>query len=335
MESKKLQKIHNEILQWYELNGRKYLPWRNLSGENAPYGVYVSEIMLQQTQVSTVLGKYYEPFLSEFPTLEALSNSDEERVLRLWRGLGYYSRASNMLKTAKICGKYLPSEPKELLKLPGIGEYSAGAIACFGFRKSVSFVDANIRRVLSRFFALKSPSMKELQKLAQKILNHQNSFDHNQALLDIGAMVCLPIDPKCKMCPLQNWCEGQGDALVYTQKKKITYESLSLNLGVCVFEDKIGLVKSQTSLYRGLYNFPKIVKTTEGGILNFPFLGEFKHSYTRYKLNIKAYLIMDADFLEKEIEFFGLNEFERLPMSKMALKVLDLIKEKEFFRSIV
>lgn len=330
MEAEILDKIHNEILQWYELNGRKNLPWRNLKGENAPYGVYVSEIMLQQTQVATVLDGYYERFLSEFPTLESLSGADEERVLFLWRGLGYYLRARNMLKTAKICQKYLPSSVEELVKLPGIGDYTAGAIACFGFKRAVSFVDGNIKRVLSRFFAMSEPTMGELKTLAQKLLNLQNSFDHNQALLDIGAMVCVPLSPKCPLCPLQNFCKGIENPLAYTQKKKINYEAMDINMGMCISGGKIALIKSSASLYRGLYNFPKIAGDVEAGILTFPFIGSFRHSYTRYRLMVRVYFVSDEGYLEDGVEFFDFSKLAELPMSSMALKVLDLIREKKF-----
>lgn len=330
MEAEILDKIHNEILQWYELNGRKNLPWRNLKGENAPYGVYVSEIMLQQTQVATVLDGYYERFLSEFPTLESLSGADEERVLFLWRGLGYYLRARNMLKTAKICQKYLPSSVEELVKLPGIGDYTAGAIACFGFKRAVSFVDGNIKRVLSRFFAMSEPTMGELKTLAQKLLNLQNSFDHNQALLDIGAMVCVPLSPKCPLCPLQHFCKGIENPLAYTQKKKINYEAMDINMGMCISGGKIALIKSSASLYKGLYNFPKIAGDVEAGILTFPFIGSFRHSYTRYRLMVRVYFVSDEGYLEDGVEFFDFSKLAELPMSSMALKVLDLIREKKF-----
>lgn len=329
MERETLNTIHHEILQWYQANGRKDLPWRNLTGENAPYGVYVSEIMLQQTQVATVLDGYYEQFLVEFPSLEVLSRADEERVLFLWRGLGYYSRARNMLKTAKICQKNLPSSVEELVKLPGIGDYTAGAIACFGFGRAVSFVDANIKRVLSRFFAIAEPTMGELKISAQKILNFQNSFDHNQALLDIGAMVCVPSSPKCVICPLQYFCKGIENPLAYTQKKKMNYEALELNIGVCMDANKIALTKSSVSLYRGLYNFPEIKGEVEGGILTFPLIGTFRHSYTRYRLMVRVYLISDAKCLQEGVEFFDFNKLIELPMSSMALKVLDLIKQKK------
>ncbi|PAF52142.1 A/G-specific adenine glycosylase [Helicobacter sp. 13S00477-4] len=325
MKKEDLKVIHQSILQWYEIYGRKELPWRNLRGENAPYVVYVSEVMLQQTQVTTVLQRYYQPFLDVFPTLEALSLGNEEEILFLWRGLGYYSRAKNMLKTAKICGKSLPSEPKELVKLPGIGEYTAGAIACFGFGKAVGFVDGNIKRVLSRFYALEKPSMKQLQQYSEKILNHQNSFDHNQALLDIGSTICVPLNPKCLICPLEIWCKGKNRPSFYIQKSKIVYENLAFKLGVSINSDKIGLIKSQVHLYKGLYNFPKILIE---GILNFPFIGHIKHSYTHYRLDLEIYCVNGVDSLEEGVEFFSPDELKSLPMNAMTLKILALIEKK-------
>lgn len=324
-----LNLVQIAILQWYQLNGRKELPWRNLEGENAPYGVYVSEIMLQQTQVSRVLKQFYIPFLDAFPTLESLSKASEVEVLYLWRGLGYYSRARNMLKTAQICKKFLPSHTKNLMQLPGIGLYTAGAIACFGFGRAVSFVDGNIKRVLSRFFGIKTPSEKILQELAQSLLNIHNSFNHNQALLDIGALICLPISPKCVVCPLQEWCKGQNDPLSYTQKTKIVYENMILKLGACILKEekniqKIGLVQSSSSLYKGLYNFPKIKEKNQSDH-SFTFIGEFKHSYTRYRLRVLIYLVEDIASLEGEVEFFSLIELKNLPISSMTTKIFNLL----------
>lgn len=326
-----LNLIHATILQWYQLNGRKELPWRNLNGKNAPYGVYVSEIMLQQTQVSRVLKQFYDPFLNTFPTLEALSKANEAEVLYLWRGLGYYSRARNMLKTAQICKKFLPSELKELIKLPGIGVYTAGAIACFGFGRAVSFVDGNIKRVLSRFFGLKNPSAGELKKLAQEFLNLENSFVHNQALLDIGATICMPTSPKCVVCPLKQWCKGRNNPLNYTQKTKIIYENIILNLGICIFKEgkniqKVGLVQSSNALYRGLYNFPKLKNTATHVDLSSALIGELKHSHTRYRLKLLIYLVEAVSGLEEGVEFFSPYDLKNIPISGMTIKILDYIQ---------
>ncbi|MDX5764147.1 hypothetical protein SIK57_19525, partial [Clostridioides difficile] len=157
--------------------------------------------MLQQTQVKSVLERFYFPFLQKFPTLESLANANEDELLKAWQGLGYYTRARNLKKAALECvdkfGAKLPKDVEDLKKLSGIGAYTAGAIACFGYDQKVSFVDGNIRRVLSRLFALENPSMKELEKRAKELLNLNHAFDHNQALLDIGALVCVGKNAKC------------------------------------------------------------------------------------------------------------------------------------------
>ncbi|WP_201460238.1 A/G-specific adenine glycosylase, partial [Campylobacter jejuni] len=243
MQKKELEKLQENLLLWYEKNGRKTLPWRNLQSQNCDeslkhidraYGVYISEIMLQQTQVKSVLERFYFPFLQKFPTLESLANANEDELLKAWQGLGYYTRARNLKKAALECvdkfGAKLPKDVEDLKKLSGIGAYTAGAIACFGYDQKVSFVDGNIRRVLSRLFALENPSMKELEKRAKELLNLNHAFDHNQALLDIGALVCVGKNAKCRICPLYDFCQGKFHTELYPRAKKILYESLNLNL---------------------------------------------------------------------------------------------------------
>lgn len=233
MQKKELEKLQENLLLWYEKNGRKTLPWRNLQSQNCDeslkhidraYGVYISEIMLQQTQVKSVLERFYFPFLQKFPTLESLANANEDELLKAWQGLGYYTRARNLKKAALECvDKFeakLPKEVEDLKKLSGIGAYTAGAIACFGYDQKVSFVDGNIRRVLSRLFALENPSMKELEKRAKELLNLNHAFDHNQALLDIGALVCVSKNAKCGICPLYDFCQGKFHTELYPRAKK-------------------------------------------------------------------------------------------------------------------
>ncbi len=169
--------------------------------------------MSQQTQINTVIERFYSPFLEAFPTLKELANAQLEEVLLLWRGLGYYSRAKNLKKSAEICVKehnsQLPNDYQSLLKLPGIGAYTANAILCFGFRGKSACVDANIKRVLLRLFGL-DPNItaKDLQIKANDFLNLNESFNHNQALIDLGALICSP-KPKCALCPLNPYCLGK------------------------------------------------------------------------------------------------------------------------------
>lgn len=208
-----LRSIVEPLLKWYEKNARK-LPWRD---DPTPYRVWVSEIMLQQTRVEAVK-PYFERFVRELPGIEALAAVPEDRLLKLWEGLGYYSRARNLQKAARAvlerCGGVLPSEPKELLKLPGIGEYTAGAISSIAYGRPEPAVDGNVLRVLARLAAdereIRDPAVKrgEAEEL-RKIYPAGRSGDFTQALMELGATVCLPNGaPLCGSCPLSALCEG-------------------------------------------------------------------------------------------------------------------------------
>ena len=225
------KKIQKKLLTWYEKEGRHELPWRKT--ENL-YHVYLSEIMLQQTQVNRVMLEYYPQFLAKFPTLKALANASQDEVLSAWSGLGYYSRARNLHKTAQIIKPELPKSENELLKLPGIGRYTASAICSFGLSQSVPVVDTNIARVIKRYFALLQVKDKAVWEYAEKLLNRQKPRAHNLALMDLGSLVCVAKNPRCKECPLEESCAGKEEAELYTQSKKTLYENLELYYGVCV-----------------------------------------------------------------------------------------------------
>ncbi|MCV3508248.1 A/G-specific adenine glycosylase [Campylobacter sp. CNRCH_2016_3089] len=340
-----MRKIHESILKWYNENGRKNLPWRILHKEYRKYGseddlkklknidnayaVYISEIMLQQTQVKSVLQNYYFQFLAKFPSLEALSMASEDEVLKAWQGLGYYTRARNIHKCAKICvqefNAKLPFDIKELQKLPGIGEYTAGAIACFGFLQAKAFVDANIKRVLSRFYSLQNPNSKLLMQKAKEFLNYDNAFDHNQALLDIGALICLPKNAKCKLCPIESFCSGKNEYEKFHVSKKTQYENIILNILIVQKNEQFLLIKSKEKLYFNMYNFLEYNKEK-----NAKFIGEFKHSYTKYKINAKVYFLKDDDFEDFKAKAFSYKELEHLALSKLALKAFEFFKKSDY-----
>ena len=324
LNTKNLSTFHKCILSWYEKNGRKELPWRDKSANNRAYRVLISEIMLQQTQVKSVLEKHYFPFLQKFPTLKALSKASEEEVLNAWVGLGYYTRARNLFKLSQIT-QNLPCEKNELLKLPGIGAYSAGAVACFGFDKAVSFVDSNIKRLLCRIFALYNPSQKILEQKAEFILNKQEPFSHNQALLDLGALICTSKKAKCESCPISSFCQGKENPLNFPLKKQNLKENKDLFLGIFIKDSKIALEKSQNKLYFNLYNFPLLEKKEA------KFLGALKHNYTKYNLNLHIFLLKDSKKLSKNIEFFTKDSLKKLPTSTMTLKVLNFLEKQDIF----
>jgi A/G-specific adenine glycosylase len=223
------------LLAWYDRHGRGHLPWRSHDGRAAsPYHTWIAEIMLQQTTVATVI-PYYERFIAQWPTVQALAKADEEDVMSAWAGLGYYSRARNLFKCAhhvvKEHGGIFPSDLDALKALPGIGDYTANAIRAIAFDKPANVVDGNVERVMARVFgvreAINTPSVKKrLRDLAQNLAPVKRSGDYAQALMDLGATICKPRNPLCDACPWQSHCiayqTGSTDVIpkIIRQKNK-------------------------------------------------------------------------------------------------------------------
>jgi A/G-specific adenine glycosylase len=206
------------LIQWFQKHGRD-LPWRKTRD---PYHILVSEFMLQQTQVIRVAQDYFYQFLERFPSIQALADADEASVLEAWAGLGYYNRAKNLHKIAKIImsdfqGEF-PKEYDQILNLPGIGKYTAGAILSFAFNLDFPIVDTNVQRILKRNFLQelkeKSPTKREniIWNLSEKVLLKGDAWTFNQAILDLGALLCIAQKPRCSKCPMRPICQ-------YYQKK--------------------------------------------------------------------------------------------------------------------
>ena len=302
--------MQKRLLDWYEKNGRHTLPWRNTSNI---YHIYLSEIMLQQTQVNRVRDEYYPQFLAKFPSLKALSEAKEEEVIAAWSGLGYYSRARNLHKTAKLCPDALPKSYEELLKLPGIGSYTASAICAFGYHQNIVVLDTNIKRVIKRYYALLSPNEKALNQAAAKILNEKEPRAHNLALMDLGSMLCTPKNPQCTLCPLASECQGKEEPELYTQTKKTAYEAMDLFFGVYIEDGKIALVKTEGSMYKGMLSLPEVDPLEEN------YITSFKHAYTKYRLTVKLYRLDEAP---NEPQWISLDETESAPLSSLVKKAL-------------
>jgi A/G-specific adenine glycosylase len=227
-----MNRLSSKLLAWYHTNKRT-LPWR---GHPSAYAVWVSEIMLQQTRVEAVI-PYFEKWMRLFPTVQALANASEQDVLNAWEGLGYYSRARNLHKAAKIVADQyhdeIPRDLEELRKLPGIGRYTLGAIASIAFGMDVSALDGNIKRVYARIFDLEAPidspaGEKILWELADKYLPGGHAGDYNQALMDLGATICIPKNPRCLICPVMKLCKArqngtQNQRPVKTPKKEVPH----------------------------------------------------------------------------------------------------------------
>lgn len=221
--------ISKKLLKWFD-KGHRNLPWRDKTKPNLPYRVWVSEIMLQQTKVETVI-KYFNKWMEKFPTLKDLSNATLEEVHSVWAGLGYYRRASNFHKAAKqIFEEFngeIPSEAKELLKLSGIGKYTAGAISSIAFKKIEPVVDGNVMRVLSRQLLIdkdikENKVVNEFWTISHSLVDQERPGDYNEALMELGAMVCTPKSPKCNECPISDTCKA------FQQKKQGKLDSIEI-----------------------------------------------------------------------------------------------------------
>ena len=313
---------HKNIQDWYKQYGRLELPWRST---NNPYHIYLSEVMLQQTQVKTVLERYYFPFLKKFPTLKALGDAPLDDVLKMWEGLGYYNRAKNLHRTAQILhGKAqgsaptLPSELDELIKLPGIGKNTAHAVATFAYKKPVPIMEANVKRILCRLNKLKTPSEKELWKIAYQLVDKKDPFDYNQAMMDIGATLCTPKDPSCDACPLSNICQGKEDTALYPSKKKRLVPLREQNVMLSVYNDKLSLTQRKGKFLHGLWGFEE----TAVPLCASEYIGEVTHVYTHFKLLCKVYIYHELD--KEQTNYFTPQEIRQLAISKVDEKIVKL-----------
>lgn len=259
--------FHNQIIYWY-LQHKRELPWRKTKD---PYRIWLSEIMLQQTRVAQGL-PYFLKFTKVFPTVFDLAKADESQVLKLWQGLGYYSRARNLHFTAKYvaneCGGIFPKSYKELLKLKGVGDYTASAIASICYDEPVAVVDGNVYRVLSRYFGISTPinstqGIKEFKELAQTLIDASQPGVYNQAIMDFGALHCKPQNPLCNECPIAESCIALAKNTVKNlpvKEKKIKIKKRYFNYLVVDTSNNTTVLKERTEkgIWRGLYQFPLI-----------------------------------------------------------------------------
>lgn len=261
-----MKKFSYNIIMWYEKFGRKNLPWQI---NKNPYKIWLSEIMLQQTQVSVVI-PYFNNFIKNFPTIFDLANSNEDKILFLWTGLGFYSRAINLYKTAKIIvNDYNGQFPKklfQLIMLPGIGKSTAGAILSLSFNKFFPILDTNVKRVLSRFFGisgyLENKTVNDyLWDISNRVTSKKHVAKYNQGIMDIGSMICKNKNPICKLCPLKKNCFAFFNKAChkFPEKKSKKYLIKKVNWFLIIeYKNNVLLQKQlKNSFWKGLYCFPK------------------------------------------------------------------------------
>lgn len=336
--------------KWYTLNKRD-LPWRDTSD---PYMIWLSEIILQQTRVSQGYS-YFCRFAERYPTVDRLANAPEDEVLKLWQGLGYYSRARNLHAAAKTIardyGGVFPRQYKDVLALKGVGEYTAAAIVSFAYNEPYAVVDGNVYRVLSRLFAIDEPidstqGRRMFAGLAQNLLDKQNPGLHNQAIMEFGALQCVPVSPDCTRCPLADKCMAyvQGNVSRYPVKQGRTkvrnryFNYFDIRLGDTMYLQK----RMAKDIWQNLYELPLIETASEEELsdlqghesfsLLFP---DGSHPYIRYVMQQKHVLshqVIYARFYLAEVSAKplqeGLIEVKRgdvdgYPVSRLVHKYLE------------
>ena len=311
------------IIQWYKKYGRHNLPWRKSTDA---YHIYLSEIMLQQTQVKTVLERFYFQFLEKFPTLESLAKANEHEVLKAWEGLGYYTRARNLHKTAQIVQKALPKTAEELIKLPGIGPSTSHAIACFAFKAQLPILDGNVKRILYRVNACKSAKDKELWQMAYALFkgHEKYAYEYNQAMMDIGSLVCTLKNPNCAQCPFEQQCLGKNRPHDYPEKKKKRQKEIrERNIVIYTHHHKIALFQNETKLLKGLYSLKQYENQIDES--EYDYLGSIKHEYTHISLRAKVYT-KEVDKICFE-NWFDEEDIEEIALSKADHKALALFNK--------
>ena len=317
------------IIEWQNLYGRNNLPWQT----NDPYKVWVSEIMLQQTQVSTVI-PFYENFIKSFPDVLTLSKANLDEVLNHWAGLGFYRRARNLHKTSKIIvDKYhqvYPNNYEDLVALPGIGESTAGAILALAFNKKGTILDGNVKRVVSRYLNVES-NPRELKKNIKPFL-HENSPKKNyrsfgQGMMDLGSLVCVKEKPKCDLCPIQKTCLSfKKQNFIKTKKNTIAKTQESFHWFIYQKNNKVMLCKNpDKGIWPNLWVFPKreLFQTNQ----NMNELPSFKHSLSHKDFYISPRIINIHDDMETDDEktiWIEKNKIAKLGTPK---PVLDIVKK--------
>lgn len=332
----------SKLKLWY-LNAKRDLPWR---GATDPYKIWLSEIILQQTRVSQGM-PYYFRFTETYPRVEHLASAPEDHVLRLWQGLGYYSRAKNLHKCAKVIvekhGAQFPSKYEELLKLPGIGPYTAAAIASIAFNSPEPVVDGNVLRVVSRYIGIEDniaapATAQKIRTLLHDFIDRQAPGVFNQAIMELGAMVCKPRNPDCHQCPVAGSCYAlvhKKQGVLPFKKKDTKRKNRYFYYWVLVYEGKIAMRKRSTdNIWKGLYEFYLVERPTS----TYPeeakdfFIQQLVSGNTTYETHsakkhvlshqdiFSHYLVVDINAAQKKqvvaetnCTFYSLEEIQKLP----------------------
>lgn len=318
------QNLTNQLLKWYEKNGRE-LPWRIKGGAHPDaYAVWMSEIMLQQTTVATVL-TYFDKWMKRFPTIQDLAEADLQDILLTWQGMGYYTRARKIHECAKVLvekyGGKIPDNRDKLLKLPGIGPYSASSICCFAFNMPETVVDGNVMRVIARLYGIRDEiTAKDIYSLAEKLTSREHGADYASAIMDLGATVCTPTNPKCTLCPWKKECVAYKKKIQESIPKIKKLEKKDVSGQVYWWQNSKGeyLIRQRTEkgLLHGLWEFP----WREGSLLKGKY-ATITHVFTHFKLTLQI-VPKRPPFEVQSGVWAKPKDFEKYPFSTLMKKVI-------------
>ena len=336
----------SKIIEWYSQHKRE-LPWRNTKD---PYKIWLSEIILQQTQVKQGL-PYYQKFIKTYPSVSELANANEEDVLKLWQGLGYYSRARNLHFAAKQIHQtgFFPKEFKDIIMLKGVGEYTAAAIASFAFKLPYAVVDGNVFRLLSRFYGIDTPidtskGKREFSEIAQTLLVKKEPDTHNQAIMEFGSQMCKPKQPNCNSCPLRVECVAFANNTIHllpvkkgkVKVKTVFFEYFFFKMNGYTLVNK----RANDGIWQNMYEFPLIttndLKNTEEILNHNQFeswvkgiefiiesISEFKHILSHRKINARFWEINCQNTLPtSNFQKIKIETIDKLAVSRLIEKFI-------------
>ncbi len=330
--------MQKKLIDWYCLNKRDF-PWRK--NEN-PYAIWISEIMLQQTTTEAVI-PYYNRFMKRFPTIQSLSNAPLEDVYKMWEGLGYYRRAKHIHETANVIAtKYnglFPTSYKDVLVLKGIGPYTAGAICSIAYHLETPAIDGNVLRIISRVYHIQdnialSQTQRQITNIVQDLLKGYDASSFNQGLMDLGATICRPLNPKCEQCPIQSHCQAYAtnqQKILPINIKNIKHKELNYITGLITYKDQYMLIQNKQGLLENLYgliqyecespySFIEEFEKEYGYTLTIDsYIKDIKHIFTHRTWHMHVYHFV-LDNPNKYLYTF--DELSQLPISTAHLKVL-------------
>lgn len=323
-----MKDVVDELLIWYRDNKRE-LPWRC---DRDPYHIWISEIMLQQTRIEAVLS-YYKRFMVELPTISSLANVDEDKLLKLWEGLGYYNRARNLKRAAvmimKEYGGIFPTTYSEIIKLPGIGEYTASAISSICFGEKQVTVDGNVMRAFTRFYNCSSNISKNgtRKKIHDALLSFVPSAagDFNEGLMELGEVICIPNGvPKCDICPLNNCCKAYENSnyfLYPVKDEKGVKEEIEMTVFIPIWDKRVVVRKrKEIGLLHGLYEFPNVIGSKSiseiralssefGKVFDIKKSISYTHVFTHKKWKMQAYFVFFESIYCRSL-FYSISDIE-------------------------